>query len=175
MNKIFALLLSAAAALSCASTRAADWPVFRGPNHNGISTETGWLAKWPQEGPKRLWKASLGVGYAGITVANGRTYAAGNQGNTATLFCFDADTGSNLWKFSFPNQIMNDFSPPRGMGGTSSAATIEGNRVYLLSGDGCLFALDTQGGTVVWFEQPCRGIGRGKAALGIYRRAVDPG
>ena len=167
MKKILTLVLSAAAALSCSNARAADWPIFRGPNHNGISTETNWLAKWPQEGPKRLWKASLGVGYAGITVANGRTYAAGNQDNTATLFCFDAETGSNIWKFSFPNQIMNDFSPPRGMGGTSSAATIEGNRAYLLSGDGCLFALDTQGGAVVWSNNLAAELGADKPHWGF--------
>ena len=139
-----------AAALFCATAGAADWPNFRGPNHNGISSETGWLVKWPAEGPKLLWKASVGLGYAAITVANGRAYAAGNTGDNATLYCFDAETGSNVWKFSCANQILNDFSKPKGMGGTSGSPTIEGDRVYLMSGDGCLFALEAQSGAVVW-------------------------
>jgi outer membrane protein assembly factor BamB len=150
MNKTFSLLLSASAALFCTTVCAADWPNFRGPNHNGISAETGWLAKWPAAGPKPLWKASIGLGYAAITVADGRAYASGNAGDTATLYCFDAATGSNLWKFSCANKILNDFSQPKGMGGTSGAATVEGNRVYLMSGDGCLFALETQRGGVIW-------------------------
>jgi outer membrane protein assembly factor BamB len=167
MKKLLFIALTAAAALFCASAPAADWPNFRGPNHNGISSETGWLAKWPQEGPKRLWKASLGLGYASVTVANGRAYASGNQGNTATLYCFDAATGSNFWKFPFANQIMNDYSQPRGMGGTSSAATIEGDRVYLLSGDGCLFALDAQSGAPAWSNNLVAGLGLTKSHWGF--------
>ena len=166
MNRVLTCFL-AAAALFCATARAADWPNFRGPTHNGISSETGWLVKWPQEGPKRLWKASLGLGYATISVADGRVYASGNQNNTATLYCLDAGTGSNLWKFSFANQIMNDFSQPRGMGGTSTAATIEGNRVYLLSGDGCLFALETQSGAVVWSNNLAAELGLVKSHWGF--------
>jgi outer membrane protein assembly factor BamB len=167
MNKVFSLVLSAAAALSCATARAADWPNFRGPNHNGISSEAGWLVNWPQDGPKRLWKTSLGLGYASVTVANGRAYASGNQGNTATLYCLDAGTGSNFWKFSFANQILNDFSQPRGMGGTSGAATVEGNRVFLLSGNGCLFALDSQSGAIVWSNNLVAELGLVKSHWGF--------
>jgi outer membrane protein assembly factor BamB len=83
-------------------------------------------------------------------VANGRAYAAGNADDTATLYCFDAGTGSPLWKFSWANQIVNDYSKPKGMGGTSGSPAIEGNRVYLMSGEGCLFALDTQSGAIIW-------------------------
>ncbi len=150
MRKVSSLALILAAAMLCASARAADWPCFRGPNHNGISAETGWLVQWPAEGPKPLWKASIGLGYAAITVANGRAYAAGNAGDTATLYCFDADTGHNLWRFSCANQILNDYSKPKGMGGASGSPAIEGDRVYLMSGDGCLFALETQSGAIVW-------------------------
>ena len=150
MKTTFSLSLIAAAALCCAGARGADWPSFRGPNHNGISSETGWLVKWPAAGPKPLWKASLGLGYASITIAQGRAYASGNTGETATLCCFDAETGRNVWKFSCANQILNDYSKPKGMGGTSGAATVEGNRVYIMSGNGCLFALDAQSGAVVW-------------------------
>ncbi len=34
---------------------AADWPNWRGPNHNGVSNETGWSATWPKGEPKILW------------------------------------------------------------------------------------------------------------------------
>jgi outer membrane protein assembly factor BamB len=150
MKKVFSWAVILVAVTICVTSRAADWPNFRGPNHNGISSETGWLAKWPAEGPKQLWKASVGLGYAAITVANGRAYATGNAGDTATLYCFDAETGSHLWKFSCANQILNDYSKPKGMGGTSGSPAIEEGRVYLMSGDGCLFALETQSGAVVW-------------------------
>ena len=41
-----------------------DWPNWRGPQYNGISKELGWSAKWPAEGPKSIWKAKVGVGFA---------------------------------------------------------------------------------------------------------------
>ena len=39
--------------------QAADWPNWRGPDHNGISMETDWFEKWGSSGPKRLWNASV--------------------------------------------------------------------------------------------------------------------
>ena len=167
MKKIFHLALILAATMIGATTRAADWPNFRGPNHNGISSETGWLVKWPANGPKPLWKASVGLGYASITVANGRAYATGNEGDTATLYCFDAETGRNFWKFSCTNQIVNDYSKPKGMGGTSGTPAIEGNRVYLMSGEGCLFALETQSGAIIWSNNLLRELGLAKPHWGF--------
>jgi outer membrane protein assembly factor BamB len=150
MNKICSRVLAAGAGLFCAAVHAADWPNFRGPNHNGISSETGWLVQWPEEGPKPLWKASVGVGYASIMVANGHAYASGNNEAVATLYCFDAGTGNNLWKFSCPSDLYSIYNGPKGLGGTSGSPTIDGDRVYLMSGDGCLYALEAKSGAVVW-------------------------
>src|SRR6184192_4140350 len=40
----------------------ADWPHWRGPLDNRISPETNWLGAWPAEGPRQIWKTSLGFG-----------------------------------------------------------------------------------------------------------------
>ena len=64
--------LSLALILAASQLQADDWPNWRGPNHNGISAETGWLAKWPANGPAKLWKASVGLGFSSVAVANGR-------------------------------------------------------------------------------------------------------
>ncbi|UCG46838.1 MAG: hypothetical protein JSU94_15215, partial [Phycisphaerales bacterium] len=40
--------------LCCSSVDAADWPRWRGPNYDAVSTETGLLKSWPQGGPKLL-------------------------------------------------------------------------------------------------------------------------
>ena len=48
------------------------WPNWRGPDYNGISAETDWLATWPEGGPKVLWKASVGTGFSSIAVSDGR-------------------------------------------------------------------------------------------------------
>ena len=50
--------------LSPAVAPAADWPQFLGPARNGISAETGLLEKWPEGGPKEVWRVPGGVGIA---------------------------------------------------------------------------------------------------------------
>jgi len=167
MNKVSSLALILVTVLFCVTARSADWPNFRGPDHNGISSEKGWLVKWPADGPKKLWKASIGLGYASITVAQGRAYATGNAGDVATLYCFDAETGSNLWKFSCANQILNDYSKPKGMGGTSGSPSIDGDWIYLMSGNGCLFALETQSGAIIWSNNLVEELGLTKEHWGF--------
>ena len=56
----------------------ADWPQWRGPNHDGVSKETNWNPQWQGE-PKRLWSAKVGEGFSSITVAQGRALHHGPQ------------------------------------------------------------------------------------------------
>ena len=51
-----------------------DWPQFRGPNRDNISTETGLFRSWPAQGPKVLWKTPVCEGYAGAAIMDGRVY-----------------------------------------------------------------------------------------------------
>src|SRR5580698_10435987 len=106
MKNVCSPLAIALLVLFSEASRATDWPNWRGPDHNGISQETGWSAHWPADGPKQLWKASVGTGFSSISVATGRAYTMGNQesGGSAndTIYCFDAVTGKSIWHFSYP-------------------------------------------------------------------------
>ena len=74
------LLLSVASAALPQS--AANWPQWRGPNRDGISTETGLLKLWPAEGPPLAWKASgAGRGYSSFSISNGKLYTMGLRGD----------------------------------------------------------------------------------------------
>ena len=54
---------------------AADWPRWRGANHDDISTETGLLQSWPSTGPKRIWLSrDIGVGYSAPSISNGKLF-----------------------------------------------------------------------------------------------------
>ena len=59
MQKLFGLLQVIAL-----SAVADDWPHWRGPAYNGISNEKGWVAAFPADGPKQLWKANVGIGFS---------------------------------------------------------------------------------------------------------------
>jgi hypothetical protein len=40
-------------------TATAEWSQWRGPSRDGHSDETGLLQQWPQNGPPRVWQASI--------------------------------------------------------------------------------------------------------------------
>lgn len=142
-----AALISALAVLAATSaTRADDWPNYRGPHYDGISTEKGWNPQFPGGGPKVLWKSSVGTGFSSFSVADGRVFTTGNEDNADTVFCFDAVTGKEIWKQSYPSDLGDKFFE----GGTSCTPTVAGDRVYQLSRWGDAFCYDAATGKIIW-------------------------
>lgn len=127
------------------SANASDWPHWRGPDYNGISKETGWLANWTAA-PKQLWKAKVGTGFASVSVSQGRAYTTGNAGDQDTVFCFDATTGAEIWKHSYAAKL----DPKYYEGGPSATPTVDGDRVFTLGKRGMVHCLDASKGTVIW-------------------------
>lgn len=125
--------------------QAADWPNWRGPNHDGISLETEWNAD-PEDEPEIIWKAEVGIGFGTVSVANGRVFTTGNEDDVDTIWCLDALTGEVLWKHSFDEPL----DPKYYEGGTSATPTVDGDVVYSLSRRGKLFSLDAKSGEVFW-------------------------
>ena len=140
------LCLVAVTSLISFTAPAEDWPNWRGPDHNGISKETGWSAKWPAEGPKKLWQAAVGTGFASFSVSQGRVFTTGNANDTDTVFSFDANSGKELWKHSYAAKP----DPKNYEGGPSATPTVDGDRVYMFSKRGMVHCLDASKGTVIW-------------------------
>jgi outer membrane protein assembly factor BamB len=132
-----------------------DWPCFHGPERNNISRETGWLGAWPAEGPKRLWKASVGAGFASVSVAEGRLYTMGVVAGQETVSCLEAATGALLWKHAYPYV----FKPQYYEGGSSSTPTVDGARVYSLGQAGEMNCLEAATGRLLWSENIAREFG----------------
>jgi outer membrane protein assembly factor BamB len=132
--------------LSARPAGADDWPNWRGPNHNGISAETGWLDHWPADGPPIAWKAKVGIGFCSFAVAGGRVFTAGNEDNTDTVFCFDAASGKSLWTHPYKSETGENYFE----GGPTSTPTVDGDRVFTLSRWGDLFCFEAATGKIVW-------------------------
>jgi len=123
-----------------------DWPGFRGPHRNGISTESGWRTEWPAEGLKRLWSVDVGAGYSAVAVAGGRAYTLGNRDGRETVYALDAETGREIWKYSYACGLVDNLHP----GGPGATPTVDGNHVYTLSKEGHLHAFEAATGKVAW-------------------------
>jgi outer membrane protein assembly factor BamB len=123
-----------------------DWPQWRGPGRDGISKESGWLARWPATGPRKLWEAPVGVGYSSFAVSQGRVYTMGNLEDKDQVLCLDAATGAPKWKHEYACSAKD----PNGYHGTRCTPTVEDGRVYTLSRNGNFFCLDAASGRVNW-------------------------
>lgn len=123
-----------------------DWGQLRGPARNGISTEKGWTDKWPTSGPAILWKANVGLGFSGISVAGGKAVTMGNAEEKDTVFCFDALSGNPVWKQSYPAALGDKYFE----GGTTGTPTIDKERVYTLSRWGDVFCFELNSGKILW-------------------------
>ncbi len=147
LNLMKILLISMITVVATAmSLPAKDWPQWRGPDHNGISTETGWLDQWPASAPAIAWRAQVGLGFSSFVVAEGRAFTVGHDDEKDTVFCFDASTGKVVWKHSYPSDLGDKYFD----GGTTGTPTFEGGRVYWLSRWGDTFCFNAADGKVIW-------------------------
>ena len=124
--------------------KGADWPNWRGPKYDGISTE-----KLPNDLPKSLpvaWSTEVGTGFCTVSVQGERVVTMGNIQEKDTIWCLNATNGRVLWKHVYDCPL----DPLYYEGGPGSTPTIFNGVVYSLSKKGHVFCLDLQTGKVVW-------------------------
>ncbi len=126
-----------------------SWPRFRGAANSGHSPDTGLLKAWPEEGPKRLWLyEKAGNGYSGFSVQDGRLYTMGTRGDRTILLCLDVTSGKELWANVVGEILSNGWGD-----GPRSTPTLDGDRIYIVSGLGEILCFDAQTGKKVWSSQ----------------------
>jgi len=142
-------LLSSSSARSEDAAGGHDWPQFRGQQRNGISTETDLLARWPEAGPRELWRRTIGEGYSGIAVVGDRFYTlyADGEGDAAREYAaaFDTAKGQELWRTAVGAKLETEFG-----NGPRATPTVGDDSVYVLGSMGRLAALGRGDGTVRW-------------------------
>ncbi|HKB06119.1 MAG TPA: PQQ-binding-like beta-propeller repeat protein, partial [Gemmataceae bacterium] len=157
MIRLIAVLL-----LAAGTAIADDWPQWMGPTRDDRWKETGILQKFPEGGPKKLWSAPIGGGYAGPAVVGNRVIvtdyeptddkpppnnpgAASKRSGKERILCLDAKTGKELWKHEYdcPYQVSYAAGP-------RCTPTVQDGKVYALGAMGNLYALDAESGKVLW-------------------------
>jgi outer membrane protein assembly factor BamB len=144
------LVLSIAVTSALASALRADWPQWRGPARDGHTLGARLPAKWPADAPKPAWKASVGEGYSGVAVANGRVFAHGrdDKNGVERCFCFDLVSGKKLWEFSYDAPFKAP-DPTAGRGPNATPAA-DGDRVYFFGLSGMLTCAEVATGKALW-------------------------
>ena len=141
------LLTLLAISIFTALASAADWPQYRGPNHDAISPET--INKnWPADGPKVIWKIPVGESFGSIAIVGKRCYLMMERGGNEVCVCLDAENGKEVWQRPIDKTIFEN----QGGNGPRTTPTINGDRVYVLGTYLKLFCLDSADGKIVWMH-----------------------
>ncbi|MEM7306247.1 MAG: PQQ-binding-like beta-propeller repeat protein [Planctomycetota bacterium] len=142
-------LLSLPVHLPSLAAGADDWPGWRGPHADGTWREDGVRTRFPEDGLAPLWRAPIGSGYSGPTVADGRVYLTDRVDGDEELervHCFDRRTGEPLWTHAYACEYVGVSYEA----GPRAAVLVAGGRAYSLGTMGHLFCFDAGSGEVVW-------------------------
>ncbi|MEM9481544.1 MAG: PQQ-binding-like beta-propeller repeat protein [Verrucomicrobiota bacterium] len=143
------------------SLAATDWPRWLGPEGDAVWRETGILEKFPEGGPKVLWKKEVAWGYGGIAVNDGKVFVMdyvkesgeikNNPGGRDKLIgkervlCFDLETGEEVWTHEYDRPYSVSYG-----GGPRCTPTVANGHVFALGAEGNLWCLNEKDGSVVW-------------------------
>jgi outer membrane protein assembly factor BamB len=140
----------------------ADWPQWLGPNRDSVWSESGIVDKFSTKGPPVVWRATIGAGYAGPAVAQGRVYvmdrqlatgatnsadpfARGIVQGTERLLCLNEKDGKLVWKHEYDCPYTISYGS-----GPRVTPLVNRGKVYSLGAEGNLFCFDAQHGKVIW-------------------------
>jgi outer membrane protein assembly factor BamB len=123
-----------------------DWPMFRGPQRDNISKETGLARKWPAGGPKVLWSVPAAQGYAGAAIVAGRVYHHDydEAKNEWCVNCRNLTDGKLVWQFREAREIRPNHAITR------TVPAVDSRFVFSLDPKAVLHCLDVKTGKEIW-------------------------
>ncbi len=128
-----------------------DWPSYRGPRQDGISTENVKVG-WSGDGPKVVWRGKVNSGFSSLSIGGGRvfTQTVRQIGGKSREICLalDAATGQEQWIADIARGEGYDGG---GEGdGPRSTPTYSDGKVYLLTPDLVVHCRDAAKGNKIW-------------------------
>ncbi len=132
----------------------ADWPQYLGPNRNSTSDQKGLLRSWPEDGPEVLWTVTVGRGFGGPVIKDGKVYLLDRDDEVGdNLRCFDLSNGNELWNFAYnaPGTVM--------FPGSRSIPVIDGDNIYTCGHNGDLYCIDINTHKSLWNKNVWKDFG----------------
>jgi outer membrane protein assembly factor BamB len=150
--------------VSAGVARAENWPHWRGPGQDGISSETGLPTQW--DGTKNIaWKLKLpGMGGATPIIWGDRIFLTSEDGADLALLCVST-AGKELWK----RKLGTATKKARGDegNGASASPSTDGRHVFVFVSSGELACYDLDGNEVWQFDTQQR-YGKFRIQFGMH-------
>lgn len=148
--------------LAPGTATASDWPQYRGPTHDAVSTERI-NRNWTGSVTNAVWTTYLTNGVTSLSVSGGRVFtqiaANANGGNREFCIALSATNGAMLWA----TKVDDNASYTGGVGftddGPRSTPTVDGGSVFVLTSYLNLLRLNAANGAVIWQTNLLAGFG----------------
>jgi len=146
---------------------AADWPQFGGPTGDFQVKPADLPLRWPEGGPRTLWRRELGDGYSSILVEAGALYTMYRRGEREVITSLSADDGHTLWEYTYDAPLPADFDRINAGIGPRATPLIASDMVFAVGAGGKMHALNRKTGEVVW-KRDFTGDFNGKIRINGY-------
>jgi outer membrane protein assembly factor BamB len=138
------------------TSRAEDWPQWRGSGRDGVWHETGIRKTFPAQGLSVRWRAPVGYGFSSPVIARGRVFVTDalldRPRVRGRILCFEEKTGKLLWTFSrektnYPSWAFVPGQEPSPNG----TPVVHDGRVYATGPQAHhLYCLEAASGKLIW-------------------------
>src|SRR5262245_4144609 len=147
----FASLLS----LTALGALASDWPQYRGPNHNGTSSDRI-NKQWTGSVTNRLWLVSLTNGLSSFAIKGECAFTQVRRelpaGEKEVCIALSITNGMELWATPVEDNTQYDGGVGDTDDGPRTTPTVDGDSVYVLSSYLNLYRLNATNGAVIWHK-----------------------
>jgi len=130
-----------------------DWPQILGPNRDGIAVGETLLEEWPDTGPKEIWQADVGQGFAGVAVFRNVVYVFHRIDDSEIVEARTASSGDIIWTQSFPCGYKGGYSND---GGPRCVPVVTTDRLFVYGVEGVLRCLNRTDGSEIWNRNTAR-------------------
>jgi len=145
-----------------------DWPRWRGPDGNSITSESGWRPEGLLPAPRILWRTNVGQGYSSVCIKGRHLYTMGYAKGKDTVYCLSVDDGKEVWRHSYPCR-RGSYAGPR------ATPAFSDSLVYTVSRQGHLYCFDAGTGKVKWQRDLARDANARAPTWGIASSPVIEG
>ena len=149
-----------------------DWPQWLGPDRDGRYSGLPPSTDWPSDGPPEVWRRSVGEGFAGPAVADGRLLLFHRLDGREVLEALDAATGRPLWRHDAPTAYRDDFGFDEG---PRAVPVVADGRVFTFGAQGRLSAVSLETGEPLWEVDTAERFGVRKGFFGAAGSPVVEG
>ena len=152
MKHSLVCFLMASSLILSGSPNSSDWPGWRGPHRDDLSSESGLLKQWPEGGPPLAWQAKgMGAGFSSIAISGDRIYTMGDRADGQYVLALNLADGKTIWATRI-GEAWDDNNAP----GPRGTPTVDGDSVFAIGTEGEVVCLKASTGEMRWQKSMVR-------------------